>query len=184
LPFFVFSSGQQTGHSFAERFYNAFATVFAQGYDQVIAIGNDCPELKPQDILAAVNLLENQEVVLGPDKAGGIYLLGLTRRVFKTCSSFATIRWNTAAVLSDAISFFLSQAKPFVLPTKYRDINSARALKIAFKQKLFHSAIYKILQRLFWVIIPSRPRLKSFNFSEALLRLQLFRGPPASSRLF
>ncbi|MGD1847529.1 MAG: DUF2064 domain-containing protein, partial [Salibacteraceae bacterium] len=45
LPAFVIDSTHQSGNSFGERISHAIQEVFNQGYDQLLVIGNDCPEL-------------------------------------------------------------------------------------------------------------------------------------------
>ncbi|CAN0575163.1 unnamed protein product, partial [Ectocarpus sp. 12 AP-2014] len=45
-PYFHISEKEQTGNSFGERFTNAIQTVFDKGYEHIITVGNDTPQLK------------------------------------------------------------------------------------------------------------------------------------------
>ena len=66
---------RQSGHSFAERFENAIETLARLGYDEVVAVGRDCPGLRAFDIAQAFAELASKKLVLGPDHRGGCYLI-------------------------------------------------------------------------------------------------------------
>lgn len=80
----------QVGSSFAERLENAVETVTQLGYDEVVVIGRDCPQLAVDDIAEAFARLAEHCLVLGPDHRGGCYLIGL-----RTCDRrlLEDIRW-------------------------------------------------------------------------------------------
>ncbi len=67
----------QQGHSFRERFLHAVHSVRALGYERIVVVGGDCPDLRGEEIFAAFAALDSQEAVLGPDHRGGTYLIGL-----------------------------------------------------------------------------------------------------------
>ncbi|HEY2139011.1 MAG TPA: DUF2064 domain-containing protein, partial [Chthoniobacterales bacterium] len=66
---------RQVGRNFAERFENAIETIARLGYDDVVAIGRDCPALSGRDIEHAFTELKSSRLVLGPDHRGGCYLI-------------------------------------------------------------------------------------------------------------
>jgi len=179
LPYFVYSTTEQKGNNFGERLQNVFADLFSQGFERVIVIGNDCPQLKPADILRAAQQLQKQEVVVGPDTSGGVYLLGLTQKAFYQPAVFENIRWNTAWVLADiATAFDLATPDLFFLE-KYADINTSRAFTKALRQKLFRSNILRYFRLLLnqlaaWLQLPEQAIISFFIFSGPALR-----GPPA-----
>lgn len=70
----------QQGTSFAERFENAVEEVAQLGYDRVVIIGRDCPDLEAQDITHALQRLDDHTLALGPDHRGGCYLIALHLR--------------------------------------------------------------------------------------------------------
>jgi len=88
---------EQKGNSFGERFTNAFLQLFDQGYEKVIAIGNDCPDLTTAHIETAITQLDHQSLVLGPTLDGGDYLIGIHQRNFDS-TLFGTIPWNSQKV--------------------------------------------------------------------------------------
>ncbi len=93
----LWDENKQVGNSFGERFAHAFQTLFDRGYENIIAVGNDCPELSIRDITDAASILARKLPVLGPARDGGVYLLGLTKIQFNPVA-FENISWNTAKV--------------------------------------------------------------------------------------
>ncbi|MEO5910064.1 MAG: TIGR04282 family arsenosugar biosynthesis glycosyltransferase [Pelobium sp.] len=77
------------------RMSNAFEQLFNKGYERVVIIGSDCYELSKEIIEEAFLKLENKEVVIGPAKDGGYYLLGLTRMIPEL---FSGVKWSTQEV--------------------------------------------------------------------------------------
>lgn len=67
----------QKGQAFGERLENAVQTLGRLGYEQIVIVGCDCPELQPQEIELAFRKLDRHRLILGPDHRGGVYLLGL-----------------------------------------------------------------------------------------------------------
>lgn len=67
----------QTGNTLGERMQNAFQYAFDKGYSRVTIIGSDCYDLSVTHLDEAIDQLEVNDVVVGPAKDGGFYLLGL-----------------------------------------------------------------------------------------------------------
>jgi glycosyltransferase A (GT-A) superfamily protein (DUF2064 family) len=65
----------QSGRNFASRFENAIEKIAQLGYDEVVAVGRDCPGLRTIDIEDAFARLASKKLVLGPDHRGGCYLI-------------------------------------------------------------------------------------------------------------
>ncbi|MFY0672676.1 MAG: TIGR04282 family arsenosugar biosynthesis glycosyltransferase [Bacteroidia bacterium] len=62
----------------ATKMRNAYKTLFDEGYEHVIIMSPDCPELTSARIKQAFALLRNKDFVIGPLKDGGYYLLGMS----------------------------------------------------------------------------------------------------------
>ncbi len=105
LPYFHVTEKEQQGVTFGERFTNAIQHVFDEGYENIITIGNDTPQLKPTHLLKSAALLIQKKLVLGPSQDGGFYLMGIRRSHFEP-ASFLKLPWQTAR-LSGAISRLL-----------------------------------------------------------------------------
>lgn len=83
--------------SFGEQISGALQAVFDLGYGRVLVVGNDCPGLSPAVLLGAADALRDAPVVLGPDRRGGLYLLGLARDAFDQ-NQLAQLPWQTPAL--------------------------------------------------------------------------------------
>jgi hypothetical protein len=68
---------RQKGVSFGQRLENAVEALAQLGYQEIVIIGQDCPDLEPLDIRSAFELLRTHSVILGPDQNGGCYLIGI-----------------------------------------------------------------------------------------------------------
>lgn len=133
LPVFVVKGTQQVGETFGERFANAFETVFAAGYEQVIAIGNDCLHLTKEYLLRAAVLLQNNaDIVLGPTQDGGAYIVGIRLHAYER-DAFIQRSWQTSRTLKSLIDYARqNSACCHFLPLAH-DFDDARAFqKIAF----------------------------------------------------
>jgi len=64
-------------------------------------IGADCPELRPEQIDEAEQLLTSHDLVLGPSVDGGYYLIGL-KKVYPEL--FSEIKWGSSAVTSETVA--------------------------------------------------------------------------------
>lgn len=79
----------------------AFNELFSEGYNNVVIIGSDCLELTTNMIHKAFELLEMNDVVIGPARDGGYYLLGLKKMV---APIFENKQWGTEHVYNDTIA--------------------------------------------------------------------------------
>jgi rSAM/selenodomain-associated transferase 1 len=79
------------------RLTRAFDAAFSSGARRVVVIGSDCPEVTPEDVCEAWEQLSEHDVVLGPARDGGYWLVAL-------CAArpelFAGIPWSTETVLA------------------------------------------------------------------------------------
>ena len=91
----------QMGNDLGERMQNAFAYAFENEYEEVNIIGTDCFELTSSIINDAFNRLKNYDVVIGPAKDGGYYLLGMKKLYSEI---FQNILWSTDRVLQQTIA--------------------------------------------------------------------------------
>jgi rSAM/selenodomain-associated transferase 2/rSAM/selenodomain-associated transferase 1 len=84
-----------------QRMAGAFEESFRAGSTATIIIGSDCPGLSPENITAAFARLAETQVVLGPARDGGYYLIGLNRPMPEL---FRGIPWGTDRVLADSLN--------------------------------------------------------------------------------
>lgn len=88
----------QVGDGLGRRLAHAFDRSFSAGFQKVLIIGSDSPQLTVSDIQVHSILLETHDVVLGPAEDGGYWLVGLRRRPENL---FEKVRWSTPDTLAD-----------------------------------------------------------------------------------
>jgi len=79
---------------------NAVAEAFNNGYKKVILIGSDIINLDSEIINEAMELLDNSEIVFGPAKDGGYYLIGMKSLHEEL---FIDISWGTSEVFIQSL---------------------------------------------------------------------------------
>ena len=83
-----------------DRMAAGFAAAFAAGYQAVVTIGIDCPDLDTPILTQAFAALSAQDLVLGPAIDGGYYLIGLRQAIPVL---FQNMAWGTDQVLADTL---------------------------------------------------------------------------------
>jgi hypothetical protein len=118
----------QKGNNLGERMKNSFTDVFAKGFEKVILIGSDSPDLPIDYIKQAFTLLQTKDVVLGPTIDGGYYLIGFRTTTF-TPNVFEEIHWSSRLVFQET-SMKIQQAHRSVglLPV-WSDVDTFADLK-------------------------------------------------------
>jgi rSAM/selenodomain-associated transferase 1 len=91
----------QHGKDLGERMENAFEVLFKNGHKQTIIIGSDCYDLTTDIILTAFDQLKQNDLVIGPAKDGGYYLLGTNSFIPEL---FAGKIWSSSNVFSETTS--------------------------------------------------------------------------------
>lgn len=67
----------QSSGSLSEKLTNAFEQVFEEGYERVVMMSPDCPELTGARVKQAFTLLKAKDFVIGPLTDGGYYIIGM-----------------------------------------------------------------------------------------------------------
>lgn len=146
LPVFCSNLKMQIGMNFGERFTNAIKEVFDSGYDTVITIGNDCPNLNSEKLQNTAKELQTNKIVVGPDARGGIYMLGIQKDSFNA-DQLAQLPWETNR-LSASIDLWAKNANENIIwHNTLADINSAVDLESILKTAS-HLRIFQILASL------------------------------------
>ncbi len=94
LPVFRSDEHSQTGNTFGERLANAMTRVYDQGFERLLVVGNDCPSVSASHLRAAAHQLHTGQNVVGPDRRGGVWLIGLQRGDFNA-DTFAELPWES-----------------------------------------------------------------------------------------
>ncbi|MFQ5541506.1 MAG: TIGR04282 family arsenosugar biosynthesis glycosyltransferase [Candidatus Binatia bacterium] len=92
----------QRGSDLGERLHHIFVDLFYLGYKEVIVTDSDSPTVPLSSIAQGFQLLhtDGNDVVLGPSRDGGYYLIGLKS---PTEGLFTQIPWSSVAVLEKTL---------------------------------------------------------------------------------
>ncbi|MEE8525363.1 MAG: TIGR04282 family arsenosugar biosynthesis glycosyltransferase [Thermoanaerobaculia bacterium] len=89
---------RQQGEDLGARLYNGLRRM-ADSYEMIAAVGSDSPELGPEIVEDAfARLAAGTDVVIGPTRDGGYYLIGVRRETLRR-ELFDGIAWSTESVL-------------------------------------------------------------------------------------
>jgi len=100
----------------------AFSNAFKESYQRVIIIGSDCLELNQEIIEQAFAALEHKDVVIGPAKDGGYYLLGM-KALYKTL--FENKAWSTSSVFQATLHNIRQEGLTYALLPELSDVDKA-----------------------------------------------------------
>ncbi len=130
IPLRTCYSTKQSGHSFGERLGNAIEAVFAEGFSNVIVVGNDSPGLTAAHLLKAKEQVESGILSLGPSNDGGTYLIGLRQQDYQR-SQFLSLAWEQPQLQASFKAYANSVGATVAWLQRLHDIDSAKDLRIA-----------------------------------------------------
>ncbi len=163
----------QEGASFGQRLENAMETLARLGYQEIVIVGRDCPELGEGDISDAFALLRQHRLVLGPDHRGGCYLIGIHANDRKNLQG---IRWQRNTDFRQLLDRFRGQ-KVCKLAVKL-DLDSLSDVWLLGGSASRWAILSKRLRA--WLLgYPSAPAPIKWNSSIANQR-ELWQFPPPS----
>jgi len=123
----------QASGGLGEKMNQAFTEVFEIGYERVLIIGSDCPELDHAVLEQAFAELEKKEVVIGPATDGGYYLLGMTKLFSQL---FKGKEWSTQSVYASTIDDLLTSGISFATLKELNDVDHASDLPPMYTEEL------------------------------------------------
>jgi len=140
LQYYHSNEINQIGSSFGEKLTNAILQLFNKGFEKVIIIGNDCPELKSHHLIEASSQLQKNDFVLGANYNGGAYLIGVTKSALNL-EDFKTIKWQTTTVFNELRT--LCKKSTLEILQSFNDCNNASdfkkiVAKLSFLDNLRH----------------------------------------------
>jgi len=121
----------QVGEGLGEKMTHALNHVFEIGYQRAVLVGSDVPDISCRMIEEALKALDVYDIVLGPSRDGGFYLVG------SNClhpALFDSVSWSSENVFKQTVRnvdrIGLSLHK---LPT-LRDIDTEQDLRSWFEE--------------------------------------------------
>lgn len=177
FPVYHYHEGKQQGNTFGERIANAYQEVFALGYDAIIGVGNDTPEIVQLDWGGIAMQLCAGNTVLGPSLRGGSYLIGLKAETFDR-QAFEQLPWQSSQLFQALHDWCENNGTDPVLLSTRRDVNTYLDLE-ALRQS---TGVAKFALQLIAALAGTRPPAKWLQrppYSSITPFLNLpFRAPP------
>ena len=182
LPLLRSDERTQCGVRYGERIAHALTSAFAQGYERIIVVGADCPELSAAQLAGAVEALERGEQVVGADRRGGVYLMGLQAAHFRA-EEFRRAPWRGKHIAAH-LAAQLSLNTPLTwLDATLRDVNDRGDLHALASDLSASSSRWACLLRAFFRVrrraLPVYVGSRRAASVAALVDAQ--RGPPATA---
>lgn len=121
IPDYIKSFPQQ-GKDLGERMYNSLKEILDHGYDGVVLIGSDIPELKKEYITKALKSLQGSDVCIGPTYDGGYYLIGMKKVHLQLFN--LKLNWGKKTVFERTIEIARENNLIVSFTNKCRDIDT------------------------------------------------------------
>jgi len=139
----------QNGSDLGEKMKNAFASAFSEGFEKVILIGSDIPDL-PKEIIDEA-FASDGEAVIGPATDGGYYLIGFKRDTFLP-HIFEGMQWSTASVFERTMEIFRKHSYNVYILPQWRDVDTPEDLKTFYERNrntaFMHSRTMGLIKRM------------------------------------
>ena len=163
---------RQSGRNFAARFENAVETIAQLDYDEVVAVGRDCPALRAADIERAFAELKSKKLVLGPDHRGGCYLIAFHSADRELLRG---IRWKQNTDCAQ-LRGRCQEHQVYLLPIKH-DLDSWADVRVFARGG---DSLARLARFLVEVIIAAPPRWLHFvSIASQQMRVRQQMPPPA-----
>lgn len=111
----------QFGVDLGARMRNAFTDGFNEGYENIVLIGSDLPDISSEIILKGFDELKKTNIVFGPAEDGGYYLLGMNH-LYKEV--FKNMPWSQPNLLTVTLKELHNQSIPYSLIETLNDIDT------------------------------------------------------------
>lgn len=121
-----FSFYKQRGKDLGIRMHNALKSTIAKGASCTVIIGSDAPTLPLKYLNNSFKRLDNADIVLGPSRDGGYYLIGLKEPCLDL---FKGIRWSAKTVFLDTLRKIKKLKKTLSLLPYWYDVDEPSALE-------------------------------------------------------
>lgn len=139
----------QDGKDIGIRMQNAFQNGFNEGYENIILIGSDLPNISKKVIDSGFEALIKNDVVFGPAEDGGYYLIGLSTM---NTTIFENKPWSQSELLDVTLEQLNEQQQSVELIETLNDIDTF--------EDLIASDFYKKNQKIQEIIQPNNTKKK------------------------
>jgi rSAM/selenodomain-associated transferase 2/rSAM/selenodomain-associated transferase 1 len=150
-----FSYRSQQPGDLGRRMAGAFAAAFQDSKGTAVVVGSDIPQISANIIQQAFEGLQKTDLVLGPARDGGYYLIGMnnTIPVATYTRLFDGINWGTGQVLSQTLQTARASGLRFILLEPLGDVD--RPVDLHIWQKVIKTAAKASAAQKISIIIPA-----------------------------
>lgn len=138
-------SNQQIGNNLGERLSNSIESVFQAGFEQVLVIGTDTPDISRNLLQKAAQQISPTQATLGASKDGGAYLIGFHQTQFNK-ADFLNLDWESENTFNSLAEYFAIQGTSISTTKTLQDIDSFYDLMQFLKQNTFSSFVASLQQ--------------------------------------
>ncbi len=121
----------QEGRGLGERLSAAFDSILKKNGPPAVIVGTDSPGLPISFLRASIRALKRSDIVIGPSRDGGFYLIGISRYF---PGLLENIRWSTSNAFSDLINNINSLNLTFHILPEWFDIDNMEDLCFFIKK--------------------------------------------------
>ncbi len=172
LPVIHIDDQKQRGEGFGERFCNAIEDVLNRGYDKLIVIGNDVPELKTASYQEVIEALDKGGSCIVPTESGGTGLIGIQAEDYDR-GQWMNVSWQTGGVYKQ-----LSKSiKDCTILGLVHELNSLSDVFAYLEVRRGKDAIAFLIESILNPLQNYVPLLASEKEKQVIRRRKL-RGPP------
>ena len=151
------------------RMKRAFEDAFRSGADAAVLIGTDIPDITDTLIQTAFDTLKQKNMVIGPAKDGGYYLIGLQSASLSSAMDhlFSGITWGRRDVLRKTLDVAKRLGLSFSLVDELEDVDQPEDLSIWKRSQILNH--HDFMPGNISVIIPALN--EADNIAETLLSI-------------
>ncbi len=136
----------QEGKGLKERMSAAFGSIIKKNGPPAVIIGTDLPGLPISFLQASIRVLKRDDIVIGPSRDGGFYLIGVSGYFPQL---FEKIRWSTSNAFGDLVNNINSLDLSFHVLPEWFDIDDMDGLCFFIKKmKDIDKRFYRRIRRL------------------------------------
>lgn len=122
-----FTKHVQCGDDLGDRMLHALQNVLNGDVRKAVIIGSDCPNIRSGIVESAFAALDEADVVIGPAKDGGYYLIGMKEPL---SFLFQGREWSTPSVCSSTVRDLQSNGRSYFLLPELSDVDTVRDLHL------------------------------------------------------
>lgn len=169
-------SDQQIGVTLGERLSNSIDKVFQAGFEQVLVIGTDTPDVSKKLLQQAAEQINTNQASLGASKDGGAYLIGFNKAQFNK-TDFSNLDWESDAVYEALVDYFSAQGTSIYRTRTLQDIDSFYDL-MQFLKHNTSSFVLTLQQLVDSTTAATKPLILSFQKNDSYNSYNYNRPPP------